>query len=272
MQLRKLRELRTEWVSRFDERSRLFDGLQPMAQALADRPGWPDVVTLTALVRACAAEDGAPAPQFVRQGPKKRGPRDRSSLYDARIVEHDEVPTRERHWHDTMNALAWACFPLSKRALHERQLAVLSAQLPPTFDAMPTARTPEHDALAMLDEGGVVILAERALCPVIADELRVPVRDALTAALRDRRARIWALGHGMLESVLLADGPLPETHAFACVLEAESLPVSPSDARRLADHSLARALRDRTIPAVERPWPCVTLTESWLAQVPSQRE
>lgn len=269
MQLRKLRELRTEWVPRFDQRSRLFDGLQPMARRFADREGWPDVASLTDLVRACAAPHEAP--RFVLQGPKRRGPRDRSSLYDARIVEHDEVPTRERHWHDTMNALAWAAFPRCKRALHARQLAVLTAQLEPTFAALPTARTPEHDALAMLDEGGVVILAERELCATIAAELRVPVRDALTRALCEGRARLWALGHGMLESVLLADGALPETHAFACVLEAETLPPGPAEARSMADLRLAEALETRMIPAVERPWPCVTITEAWLASLPDQR-
>jgi hypothetical protein len=71
--------------------------------------------------------------------------------------------------------------------------------------------------------------------------------------------------------VLLADGALPETHAFACVLEAETLPPGPAEARSMADLRLAEALETRMIPAVERPWPCVTITEAWLASLPDQR-
>ncbi|HSO36534.1 MAG TPA: DUF3025 domain-containing protein, partial [Labilithrix sp.] len=61
--------------------------------------------------------------RFERQRPvarRRRGPRDPSSMYDARI-KAGCVPTRPGSWHDLMNALVWATFPASKRALHERQ-------------------------------------------------------------------------------------------------------------------------------------------------------
>jgi hypothetical protein len=56
------------------------------------------------------------------------------------------VRTRNESWHDFLNALVWATFPLAKTALHRRQHGLVVPKAP--------RRTPEGDALAMLDEGG----------------------------------------------------------------------------------------------------------------------
>jgi hypothetical protein len=72
-------------------------------------------------------------------------------MYDAQIVA-GRVPTRTGSWHDFLNALVWASFPLAKRALHAKQHALVVANGPSA-----ACRTPELDALAMIDEGGIVV-------------------------------------------------------------------------------------------------------------------
>lgn len=112
-------------------------------------------------------EDPARAPvRFVVQAPRpRRAKRDRvvlSDMYDARIVA-GEVPTRARSWHDWTNALVWGAFPRAKAALHARQHAVVSAWAPPGAARLPNARTREHDALALIDEGGVLETGARPI-------------------------------------------------------------------------------------------------------------
>jgi len=64
------------------------------------------------------------------------------------------VPTRERNLHDLMNALTWARFPAAKMALCRRQVAVARARGRHTN----RLRTREQDRLAMLDEGGILVV------------------------------------------------------------------------------------------------------------------
>ena len=52
----------------------------------------------------------------------------------------------------------WATFPRAKTALHRRQHALMRAWIPPGATALPGARTREQDGLAVLDEGGILLL------------------------------------------------------------------------------------------------------------------
>jgi hypothetical protein len=86
--------------------------------------------------------------RFAAQPPRPRfGPP--KEHYHARVAT-GIVPTREGNWHDVMNALVWAQFPMSKRALHLRQERCILTRLGPN-------RTAEEDTLAILDEGGVLV-------------------------------------------------------------------------------------------------------------------
>ncbi len=78
-------------------------------------------------------------------------------LYEARIARRRVIPTR-RNAHDFMNALVWATFPRSKVRLAERQYRALVAQVGEHPTRLPNARTRERDVLAMIDEGGVVVI------------------------------------------------------------------------------------------------------------------
>jgi hypothetical protein len=153
---------------RFFERDARFWPIARAAGTFADAPDWPEVESYA---RAFAGE---PAVRFERQAPRTRrkrrdepadapldaAERARAFMYDARIVQ-GVVPTRHGSWHDFLNALVWATFPRAKAALHARQHAAVAAWAPPGARTLPNARTREMDALALIDEGGVVFVGAR---------------------------------------------------------------------------------------------------------------
>ena len=141
----------------FFERSPLFWPIARAARTFAREVDWPDVSAYA------SAFVGTPPVRFEPSAPvarrKRRAtPIDPRTLYDARIAVDGCVPTRPRSWHDFLNALVWATFPGAKRALHERQHHALVSSLPAGTRRLPGSRSREHDALALLDEGGVVML------------------------------------------------------------------------------------------------------------------
>ncbi len=142
--------------------------------------------------------DAALAPlagiRFERQRPvprRRRRPRDPESMYDARIAREGCVPTRPGSWHDLMNALVWATFPQAKRALHERQHRLVV----PAQPGESAHRSRELDALALLDEGGVVVIAPPGA--------RVGSEDELERAVAAGEATAVVFGHAIYEGVVL---------------------------------------------------------------------
>lgn len=93
--------------------------------------------------------------RFVIQQKRLPAGIDQSDVEDSYVglCARGLVPTRPGSVHDLLNALVWARFPQAKRALSERQLQIARGQLLPPQRRV---RTPEQDALAMLDEGGVL--------------------------------------------------------------------------------------------------------------------
>lgn len=220
------------WSEAFSERSPLF---------------WPLAGATTALQAAIsaveAAEDGFPPPEvidqalgpragvrFERQRPvsrRRRGPRDPSSMYDARI-KAGSVPTRPGSWHDLMNALVWATFPTAKRALHERQHELVVPALPGE-----SARRPrELDTLALLDEGGLVVVAPE----------RFEDEALLAGALERDEATAIVFGHAIYEGLVLGrEMPL------ASVICVAGDPTALREALLAhVDAALATVLADRT--------------------------
>lgn len=147
------------WDPAFAERDPVFAPIAPLARLFASCPSFPEPEAIDAALSSRAGV------RFVRQPPRPRARRRRGKppepLYDARIVEEGVVPTRNGSWHDLLNALVWATFPRAKRALHTRQHAIIVPSAP--------ARTREGDALALLDEGGVLVLdpAPDGLPPIV---------------------------------------------------------------------------------------------------------
>jgi hypothetical protein len=214
------------WDGALATRSPLF---RPIAGAIALLAG--------AMQRAAAAGGDASFPQpetihealgaragvtFERQRPvsrRRREQRDPTSMYDARIAREGCVPTRPGSWHDLMNALVWATFPLAKRALHERQHGLVV----PAAPGESARRSRELDALALLDEGGVVVVTPAP----IADE------EALARAIARGEASAAVFGHAIYEGIVL--GRPPPLASVVCVA---------GDARG-ADEGLAAVVADR---------------------------
>jgi len=231
---------------------------QPWDASLASRSPlfWPIAGALRLLVDAMArgegevpgAEPGFPQPEtidaalgpragikFERQRPvsrRRRGPRDPASMYDARITRAGCVPTRPGSWHDLMNALVWATFPLAKRALHERQHGLVVPAAPGE-----SARRPrELDALALLDEGGLLVMTASSLAP---DDAGIADRErALEEAIAAGAATAFVFGHAIYEGLVLGrSAPLASVVCVAGV----------GDARTVddADGALAAVIADR---------------------------
>ena len=160
MTLRATRAEAKTFGARFFERDPRFSAVAPVAKIFAEYTDWPAPSDLD---RELAARAGI---RFVLAKPRprrQRGPVDVRDMYDARIA-RGEVPTREKNWHDFLNALVWATFPKSKATLHARQhRAIREWAGADVVRKLPNARTRELDALALIDEGGVIVCEDAKL-------------------------------------------------------------------------------------------------------------
>jgi hypothetical protein len=120
---------------------------------LASCADWPEVADYQALLQSAAP--------FVAEVGKLAAGLDASDIagsYIARCVD-GAVPSRRRNLHDLMNALVWWRFPLAKRALCRRQVA-LAVERGACTNRL---RTRAQDRLAMVDEGGILVVGERRI-------------------------------------------------------------------------------------------------------------
>jgi DUF3025 family protein len=232
------------WNPRFDEGRPAF---APLASAMAPfRPyaHWPPLEAWNAGAEGLRSAGGA-AIRFVAQPPRRRGAApDLADLYDERIFTKGEVPSRAATWHDFFNMLVWVSFPATKRAINARQRRALRAWVDPAARRLPSARTPEQDALAMIDEGGALVASRGPLA-----EDRVP------EAVARGEARVLLLGHAIYEHLVASAGAV---RAFPWVVETDA-PFDDVDAlRRDADARFARALAEAPLgPRAARGLPIV---------------
>lgn len=194
-----------------------FAGIADLVERIAGEPDWPNITRLD----ACLREELATVGMRLVEAPKTRvarhddGTIDPASLYEVRIVERGEVPTRPRNAHDLLNALIWAAFPRAKLAL-SRSLAAIQRERARGRASLPPTRTRAHDRLALVDEGAL-------LC----------VRGAT------RHAR-WIFGHAILE------------HAYAgeLAVRASAVDLDVPGIDEL-DRVAARAATDRAFAAAD---------------------
>ena len=142
-------------------------------------PEWPPVETLNRFAQARRSD----APRFVAQA----APLLADGLhYEQRICSRGEIATRERNWHDLLNALIWLRYPRLKAALNARQVGQIAI-------AGPKSRTRPQCALTLFDEAGVAV------------SLRDPALLALWDA-HDWHGLFWrqrsAWGDGRIEAVV----------------------------------------------------------------------
>jgi hypothetical protein len=222
------------WDPSFFRKSPLFWPVADVAAALEQFSAWPAPDDLNVLFREERPVRFVAAPPKPRRRHRMEVPR-----YDARIALEGIVPTRAECWHDLLNAVVWASFPRAKRALHARQHRMIAARL--GHDArMPGARTKEQDAVAMIDEGGVVVLRARAS----AEELAV------------------IFGHAIYEG-LVCGGPKARGAAYVVTVDAIG-----ADARERADVALAELLT-RDTPLGREDLGTIAIDERLAAPAPS---
>jgi hypothetical protein len=157
---------------------------------LLRRPEWPDLAALNDFTRR--AESGVP-PRFVAQSPALLAD---GLHYEQRIAERGEIATRERNWHDLLNALIWLRFPELKAALNSRQVEQIAI-------AGPKSRTRAQCALTLFDEAGTAIVLRDPALLALWDVhdwhgLFWRERDAWS----DGRIEVTVFGHALLEHAL----------------------------------------------------------------------
>lgn len=207
--------------------------LHPAATKLARFDGIPSVRAIDEALGSVARVRFAPsAPK-----PRRASRRVKLTPYDAAIALEGTVPTRENNLHDLMNALVWASFPCSKRALHARQHRLVSrAGAPRSGEAL--SRTPEADTLAMLDEGGLLVVVDDRAA---AEATRVTrARDAGAAGelARSGVLRAVGFGHALYQHLVQATGVALGMAVVLVQPGVEEAPLSEIDellARRIED-------------------------------------
>jgi len=193
----------------FFEKDPLFWPIAAAARSFADCPAWPPVTeygTRIAHTAPVRFREQAPRPRGRRRRRAPVGPRD---LYDGRIIEEGWVPTRSASWHDFLNMLVWATFPAAKWQLHRRQHRAQSSRLAAlaghagTVAALPNARTREQDALALLDEGGALIVCRDGSAADVRRALAERRTADARALLHSGAAHAVIFGHALYESLVL---------------------------------------------------------------------
>lgn len=222
----------------FIARHPLLWPLARAAGALGRFDGFPPV---EALANVFDPAMGEPPVRFAHAAPRRRrgAPLDPRALYDARIAIDREVPTRKQCWHDLLNALVWGTFPRSKYVLHVRQHQAISRRLTPGARTLPATRSRELDALALVDEGGVVLLARDASH---ARALRENGDSAsVSAELASGTVEAVIFGHAIYESLVLGVRP--------AVVAAVVVQRGPAGTNLLGpmDDDLARMLENRAL-------------------------
>ncbi len=172
------------------------------------------------------------------------------SDYDARIVREGVVPTRPGSFHDLMNALVWAAFPRTKAALHVLQLGFVERA---RREGTVGRRTKAHDALAILDEGGVLVASREPLGS----------EGDLAAALDRGSARHLVFGHGIYESLAI-EGPRPMVGALV-VAWSGPWPASDDALREALDHAVKDRLEGPEPPAAPQEYLRVPVPAIWPA-------
>jgi hypothetical protein len=206
-------------------RSPLFWPIREAGAWLASLDDFPPVSALASVFRGAGPVAFAEAHKPRRRQTGRPDPR---RLYDGRITLESVVPSRPRSWHDLMNALVWGAFPRAKLALHARQHRAIVAHLPAGARRLPPARSRELDALALVDEGGIVMLASD---PAAVTEALSGRRKGCLAGLRASGSVVAVVfGHAVYESLALGVPPAVGAALVAARDPNESSPLHEADA------------------------------------------
>lgn len=227
-----------------------FHHLAPLAARL-ESDTWPSLARLNLLAEEQCLRNAAGLPLRFAAQHARRGQRD----YEAGILADGAVPSRERNWHDLLNALTWLAFPRAKAALNAAQCGELDGR-----QGLP--RGPRSDAATLFDESGLLLLAADAeLAELLA------ARQWRRAFVERRRlwdaARAYVFGHAALEKLL---APWPGITAKCLFIQVAAVP-EPGPPGDGLDHALAECWRDGRVarPAELFPLPLLGIPGWWPA-------
>jgi hypothetical protein len=198
-----------EWSTR-----KPYSELHPhFMSALGGLSGWPEPETYDELSQRVPLAPGLERPRFVRE--------DRQALrrlggYERHVAELRAVPTRPQSWHDFFNMVVWAHFPALRWALNALHVDPNAGPI----DAR-NGRSPAQNLAATFDESGAIVLSTS---PALLSELRgLRFRQAFWHRRAELLAttRVWVVGHGLLEALLVRRQGLV---ARALLLQVPALP------------------------------------------------
>jgi hypothetical protein len=205
---------------------------------------WPELASASPPSRATLAgwlaRAGGPALRLV-------APAEALAGYEHAVRE-GAIPTREGSWHDVFNVLAFMAFPAAKPALHRRVLALQHARLAAGGPA--GVRSREEDALALLDEGALVVAGRPAALAALAAARREGALPRIDEVVRREGLVVRVLGHALLEHLVLERPPIGAGLVTVPLHE----PATPA--------AVDQALAER-ISAGGFPTPCVSPTVPW---------
>lgn len=239
------------WHAAFDELHPAFRQLDNVRcwESAAD---WPACDLLTQqLPEGLRAQSGKPI-HFLPQDHALLYP---ELYYEERIFQHGIVSTRP-NWHDFFNALMWAVFPQTKIQINALHVADMELQ--------GKKRTPQRDALTILDESGVIVAATRRdLLQHVIDfswgELFWQERDAWGCEIG-----CFMIGHAMLEKLL---NPYVGVTAHALLVEVEPtfFDLALPERQAYLDARIATFLKQGSLasPACLNPFPLLGVPGWW---------
>lgn len=212
---------------------------------------WPALARLNALAESEGLCNDAGLPLRFAAQHTRCGQRD----YEAGILAHGQVPSREHNWHDLLNALTWLSFPRAKAALNAAQCDALEHR-------RGTTRGPRSDAATLFDESGLLLLGR-------SDELAALLTARQwRAAFVERRelwrdARAYVFGHAALEKLL---APWPGITCKCLFMTVATLP-EPGAPPAWLDAALAEFWRAGRVnrPAELFPLPLLGIPGWWPA-------
>lgn len=250
------------WDPWFFARHPAFEALAPAASRFTGHASWPAVDAWNdALADLALTTSTGAALRFVPQPPRRktREPIDPATLYEVRICERGEVPSRGAQWHDFLNMLCWATFPRAKRALNARQRRAVRAWLPPGATRLPGARTREQDALAILDEGGAVVPCLAPFARDLQHAIACDDLDAVAALVGASKARVIPFGHASYEHLVARHATV---RALPIVVPMDALPRATTELVDAADRALAARLEDPCFLAIPSEDPALPMSDA----------
>lgn len=219
------------WDARFFDKSPLFWPIRQRASVFANHADWPSIAEMDASWAEFAGVHFHEQPPKARRRRRaKRLPIETESLYDARIHLSGWVPTRYRNWHDFLNAVVWATFPRAKKAFHTRQHAAVTARIDAGARVLPGTRSREMDGLAILDEGGMMLLVEEAYEARLAEWIDQKNFGEVQRVIGDVHAVAILFGHALYETLLGANAAA--TWAMVTLLPCPA-PLPPTEEERM---------------------------------------